>query len=211
MKFKGDNYVSPVESNDLKSSLEDWTNKLTEQVNEIKYFGSKTIQDIKEQLLVHNPIKCHPLFLLAIALVTIVMSCESKCELEEIKTIFMSGGGGPRNSHYILINDFSRECMDSAAMMNIAWGYVDTVSEGLPPNILKFFNSDKDFYEGETSQDIQKINESCLLSLTLDIPLRKVKDFIFYNDKGDIIYWGKRWQPNGDNPDSSSIINTEKE
>ena len=41
------------------------------------------------------------------------------------------------------------------------------------------------------------IKKSCLVQISFDKTSNPV-DFVFYNDKGQIIYWGNRWYPNGE-------------
>jgi len=133
------------------------------------------------------------------------VSCTSKvssqCELKEIKTLFTTEGVYDGKiigyAHYILIKNFSKDCIDSATMVDIALKYADTIKIGRPANVLKFFSTDKDFIPNETSQDMQLINKSCLVDISIDTVLKKPKSFIFYKDNGEINYWGERWKPTG--------------
>lgn len=68
---------------------------------------------------------------------------------------------------------------------------------GNPADLIMFFNSDKDFISNETSQVMEEINKSCLVVISLDFKNKKPDDFIFYNEKGERVYWGARWLPNG--------------
>jgi hypothetical protein len=133
-----------------------------------------------------------------------VIACKEKqaksCEIKEIKTLFATVGIHDRDTaygYYALIKDFRRECMDSTFMVNLALKYSDTVQQGKPVMGVMFFNSDKDFIPNETSQDMDKINKSCLVVIDFDENKGKPKGFIFYNDKGERTYWGDRWLPNG--------------
>jgi len=113
------------------------------------------------------------------------ISCESKksskCELREIKTLFtipaiyqnvITG-----YAHYILIKDFSRECLDSSTIVNIALKYMDTVKIGRPADVLMFFSSNKDFIPNEKSQVMEEINKSCLVTIGFDEKTNKPNDF----------------------------------
>jgi hypothetical protein len=125
---------------------------------------------------------------------------KNNCEIKEAKTLFTTIGIHDSNTsfaHYILINGFSKKCMDSATMVNLALKYIDTVGQGRPADVLMFFNSDKDFIPNETSQVMEDINKSCLVAVGFDLKERKPKQFLFYNDAGERIYWGSRWLPNG--------------
>lgn len=143
------------------------------------------------------------IILLSVLLFTKI-SCRTStiqnCQIKEIKTLFTTVGIHDRDTaygHYILIKDFSRKCMDSATMVNVALRYSDTVKVGNPLDVIMFFNSDKDFIPNETSQVMEEINRSCLVVIGLDEKNRKPNDFIFYNEKGERLYWGDRWLPNG--------------
>ncbi len=101
--------------------------------------------------------------------------------------------------HYILIKDFSRSCLDSALIVNAALKYKDTTGIvqynqpiAMPANILRFYNSDKDFILNKISWDNKKLNRSCLVVIIFGYFNKKTK-YIFYNNKGDIIYSGDRW------------------
>jgi hypothetical protein len=72
---------------------------------------------------------------------------------------------------------------------------MDTIKNGKPIGVIKVFNSDKDFIPNSISQDMEKINKSCLVTVNFDIKTKHFTDFLFYNDRGNIIYWGKKWVP----------------
>src|SRR6478752_641761 len=96
---------------------------------------------------------------LSLSLITI-SSCSSSnaqnCEINEIKTLFTIPGVYKGKitgySHYVLIKDFPRSCMDSITMVTMALKYSDSVKVGKPADVIMFFNSDKDFIPNETSQ-----------------------------------------------------------
>src|SRR5690242_10093179 len=74
------------------------------------------------------------MILLGLALFNPITSCNSSltknCEINEVKTLFTIAGIHDKDTsyaHYTLIKDFSRECMDSATMVNLALKYSDTV------------------------------------------------------------------------------------
>lgn len=143
------------------------------------------------------------IIVLLVLLITKI-SCSSSsvqdCKIKEIKTLFTTIGIHDKDTaygHYTLIKDFPKKCMDSATMVNLALRYIDTVKVGKPVDVVMFFNSDKDFIPNETSQVMEDINKSCLVVIGFDEKNSKPNDFIFYNDKGERIYWGERWLPNG--------------
>lgn len=126
----------------------------------------------------------------------ICISCNSNnvknCEIKEIKTLFTIPGVYEGKitgySHYVLIKNSSRTCIDSTMMVDLALKYSDTVKVGKPADIIMFFNSDKDFIPNETSQDMDEINKSCLVVIDLDVKSKQPTDFIFYNDRGKRTY-----------------------
>jgi hypothetical protein len=128
-----------------------------------------------------------------------LFSCDSICKQESIKTLFIIPHIYENKtvgySHYVLIQDFSRKCMDSTTMVNIALKYMDTVTIGRPADVLKFFNSDKDFIPNEISQVQEEINRSCLVTINFDLKTQKPEQFIFYNNDGKYEYWGSLWNP----------------
>lgn len=121
----------------------------------------------------------------------------SDCELQEIKTLFtvrgMQSGTDTGYAHYILIREFSRECMDSATIVNIGLKYIDTVSTDNPVDMLNIYNSDKDFILGEVSQNWEDVDKSCLVQIWINKQSRKPEHFVFFNDKGERINEGDRW------------------
>lgn len=134
-----------------------------------------------------------------------ITSCNShvteSCEVKAINTLYTIPGVYEGKitgySHYVLIRNFNRACMDSAKMVRLALKYSDTIKVGKPADIIMFFNSDKDFIPNEISQDMDKINKSCLVIIDLDLKNKKPTNFIFYNKRGERTYWGNRWLPNG--------------
>jgi hypothetical protein len=131
-------------------------------------------------------------------------SCHYKkgknCEIRKMETLLTTIGIQDRDTaygNYVLVKDFPRECMDSIVMVKLALNYIDSVSISKPIMNIKFYNSGKDFIPNETSQDIEKINKSCLVVIGFDEKKGIPNDFIFYNDKGEGVYWGDRWLPHG--------------
>ena len=145
------------------------------------------------------------LFNLSLLCFVIGSSCSSdsshNCEVKDLKTLFTTPGVYEGKvigyAHYVLIKYFDRSCMDSITMMNMAFKYSDTVHVGTPADVIMFFNSDKNFIPHEVSQVMEEINKNCVVVVGLDLKNRKPKDFIFYNSKGERVYWGPRWLPQG--------------
>ena len=143
-----------------------------------------------------------------IVVVTIALGCHSHkaqnsvCRLKDIKTLYsdpnMHVGVDTAYGYTVLIKDFSRECMDSSTMVNIALKYIDTVKGGKPVNGVAFYSSDKDFIPNEHSQIMEEIDKSCLFKITFNEKTCQPDNFVFYNDKGETIYWGSKWKKDGD-------------
>lgn len=55
LSFRGGTYISQVESNHIDFSIKNWIEKLEEEQNQIQYFGPKTIEAIKKQMLNDEP------------------------------------------------------------------------------------------------------------------------------------------------------------
>jgi hypothetical protein len=120
---------------------------------------------------------------------------KATCELTAIKTIFTDGSRGEGGYvHYILVEDFSRACLDSVRMVNMARTYRDTVTKDTAAHTLKFYFSDEDFIPNEESQPIEDINKSALFSIGFDDDVN-IETFIFYDDNGTIKYRGPLWKP----------------
>ncbi len=137
--------------------------------------------------------------LIIILILNIVVSCKkSDCKLSRIKTLYTDGYNKKEGyGHNVLINDYDRDCLDSLEFVNLAKKYIDTVKYDKPVTVIQFYFNDKDFIPNEKSQVLDEINKSCLVTIGFDKLNNKPNDFIFYNDNGEIIYWGERWEPNG--------------
>jgi hypothetical protein len=141
-----------------------------------------------------------PFFLIIFSISELTCGSNSHlCRFREIKTINYNGTPdstyGTLYFHSVLLTDFSRECMDSATIVKIALHYIDTVGAGKPVNIIAIFNSTKDFIPNQFSQIGQEVNKSCLVTMGINPKTKLPDEFQFYNDKGDLIYWGKKWIP----------------
>lgn len=135
----------------------------------------------------------------------IVISCKQNSTVCEIKSLKILGahekvlGFGTGLEHYILIDGFSRSCLDSTLIVSAALKYRDTIGIGkydypvaMPANVLRFYNSDKDFVDKDASSDNKKLNRSCLVTITFGY-FNKPNQFTFYNDNGEVIYSGTNW------------------
>lgn len=137
-----------------------------------------------------------------VSTLSILCSCSHKkepiCKLTHVETIETSVASNYKGVksyiHYILVKDFSKRCLDSTEMVNLALKYIDTVKELKPVDVTKFYFSNKDFVHGE-SQEMSKIEKSCLFSITFKN--NKIELFTFYNNSGDEIYNGSKWRPEG--------------
>lgn len=132
--------------------------------------------------------------------VLVLFSCGSdknSCILPEPETIFYDYNSEDNYyDHYVLLNDYNRACMDSLEMLALAQKYVKDLKKGKPSFLVRFYSSDKDFIDGEVSQPME-IDASCLLLIAFDSILQP-KRFVFYNEKGDWVYRGPLWRPNGE-------------
>ena len=61
---------------------------------------------------------------------------------------------------------------------------------GKPVNGIAFYGSDSNFILKEHSQVNEEINKRCLENIGFDRKIKNQNSFIFYNNKGDIVYWG---------------------
>jgi hypothetical protein len=119
------------------------------------------------------------------------------CELKEIRTLFtvvgIQQGVDTGYVHYVLLREFSRQCMDSTTLVNIALKYIDTVSIDKPIDMINFYNSDKNFIPGEVSQVWEKVDKNCLVHIWINKKNNKPEKFVFFNDKGERIFEGNKW------------------
>ena len=123
---------------------------------------------------------------------------EPTCKFTKIKTLYTSlasdENGLRTYTHTVLLNDFSRKCLDSTKMVDITMKYLDTVSVYKPVDVIRFYYSDKDFIPGD-SQVIQETDKSRLFSVYFE--KGAIQDFSFTDENGDFIYIGPRWVPEG--------------
>ena len=134
--------------------------------------------------------------MLAMSLLLLMFSCKPVCGLEKVRTIsimYLEGPNGISYAHDVLVKAFSKECIDSAFMVNLALRYMDTVKLGQPVGIVNFYSSDKDFIPNEVSQQIDEIDRSCLVKMWFDVKTKNPTTFLFYDDNGENIYWGDKW------------------
>lgn len=118
---------------------------------------------------------------------------QKSCTISEVQTIFFDGLNEDY-VHYVLIEDYDRKCMDSAKMVNLAKKYADTITQGKPALMIKFFNSDEAFIPNEVSQPMREIEKSGLVTISFNKEMVPTT-FIFYNDNGDWVYRGSEWKP----------------
>jgi len=118
------------------------------------------------------------------------------CELKSIRTLFITfgkrDGADTSYSHYILLKEFSKKCIDSATILAIVQKYCDTVSIGKPVRLVNLFNSTKNFIPGEVAQIGDLINRDCLVKIFLN-EAKYPETFIFYDDKGQVMQETSTW------------------
>ncbi len=136
------------------------------------------------------------LLILLLSIVCCNFSINRKtCSITQIKRLLSFSHQGPQSfgyAHSLLVDEFPRECIDSSIFVSAALKYADTVGFDRPVDIIQFYNSDKDFKEGEISQSYD-IEKSCLIIIGIDKVKKAPKYFIFYNSDGKLIYEGERW------------------
>jgi hypothetical protein len=91
----------------------------------------------------------------------------------------------------------SRECMDSLTIMNIAQKYRDTVKGKQPIETVMFYDSGYELLPGEIPS-FPNIDKNCLVKIGFNNKSNKPNDFLFYNNKGENIYWGRKWEKDGE-------------
>ena len=156
----------------------------------------------------HNIFRLLPIWVLAF------LSCGGiktppQCSFKNIQKIFSVRGTLNRGttgemssySHLVLLRDFSRECMDSTTIINIAHRYIDTVKYEKPVDALFFYSSDNNFIKGETSQMWGEVDKECLVKIYFDAEAKSVNPigFEFYNSLGQTVYEGTQWVDKGFN------------
>lgn len=140
--------------------------------------------------------------LLAFLIAIILSGCvnrnsSAKCVFYSIEEIFsvemLQPGVDTEYTHYVLMRDFDKACIDSTEIVSLVLSYVDTVSSGKPVGIVNLYNSSADFEMGEIAQDWNKVNKRCLVQIWLNKVTRKPESFIFFDDNGDQKYSGPLW------------------
>lgn len=119
----------------------------------------------------------------------------NECKIDTIETILTDSDRGTY-IHYVLLEDYHKDCLDSTSILQIAQNYIDTLSVGKPLTSINFYSSNEGFIQNSVSQKMREINKNCICGISFDlngIP----KMFAFYDDNGKLIYWGKDWQPLG--------------
>jgi hypothetical protein len=116
------------------------------------------------------------------------------CQLRSSRTLAVVPGQNGEDkfyAHYVLLEGFSRECLDSATVVALAATYRDTVSGKRPIDLVFFYSSADRFPVGVPSAP--HLDADCLVKLVYDHNTSKPNDFIFYTEAGDVSYWGNRW------------------
>lgn len=120
------------------------------------------------------------------------------CEFQKIKTLFTDYGQDGNKPgyyrHYVLIEQFSRKCLDSTEMVNITLNYADTVSFDRPVESIVFYSSDSRFIPDEKSQIWSEVDKDCLVRIGINHKNKKPEYFMFYNNHGRLVYYGKVWK-----------------
>src|SRR4051812_19354191 len=101
-------------------------------------------------------------------IVTTISSCGSSNigpKSKTLRTIVGKGPAGKAYMHDVLLDGFSKSDLDSATAVSIALRYIDTVKIDKPIDLVCFYSSDRDFNFDEVSQDMDKIDKSCLVKI----------------------------------------------
>lgn len=126
-----------------------------------------------------------------------ILGCQQqKCENDQIELIFYDHTieeTGKVYVHYLLLEDYKRDCMDSASIVDIALSYVDTCSVGQPISTLKVFNSRDNFIPNSTSQPLHEISGDCLVNISFNDTMG-ISNFSFYDQNGRAIFTGRQWR-----------------
>lgn len=125
-------------------------------------------------------------------------SCKPKvCHLVKIKTLYVgmgvNAGVDTSYAHYVLLEGFSKECLDSSSAVNIAHSYLDTTSGKRPIDLVMFYGSDADFPKVGVPYS-NNLDKECLVKMFYNEENKKIYSFIFYNNEGKRTYWGNRWK-----------------
>lgn len=123
-------------------------------------------------------------------------SCQPPtCQLHSIKTLAAEpslNNGQYSYAHYVLLDGFSRECLDSATVVTLADTYRDTVTSKRPVDMISFYSSADRFTPGGVPS-APHLDADCIVTLGYDQHASSPNDFIFYDNQGEISCWGKRW------------------
>jgi hypothetical protein len=97
-------------------------------------------------------------------------------------------------AHYVMLEGYSKGCLDSSSAVSIAYSYLDTVSGKKPIDLVMLYSSDADFPRSGIPSS-NTLDKECLVKMFYDDKSKKIESFIFYNDEGKRIYWGNKWKP----------------
>ncbi len=137
---------------------------------------------------------------LYIVIILLITSCNlsnrRECGFVSMKRLFVDKQyGNDRESfnHYVFINKFYKECLDSTTICKIAQVYADTITDYKPIGVLKFYGSLENYNsKGEKSQ-YSVFDNDCLVEIFFDINTAKIKSFGFYDSNGEnyinTLYW----------------------
>lgn len=134
--------------------------------------------------------------LLGLACLAVLKCAKPRCEFVSMRVLFtdlsVHVGVDTHYVHYILVKEFSKECLDSSTILNIVKMYIDTVKYDLPVGAVMVFNSDN-YLKDKSEVDWDYALRDCLVDIGVDKATKKAKEYTFYNCKGEIIYEGKNW------------------
>lgn len=128
-----------------------------------------------------------------------ILSCtktDNKCSVDKVKKIFSDvyiTSYDTTYVHHVLVEGIIKKCMDSLQMVNLAFNYIDTLTEEKPVSFIKFYNSDKEFYPNEGAQDWQEVDKSCLVGIYFFANSKQIQGFRFYSDEGNLISDRNTW------------------
>lgn len=131
-------------------------------------------------------------------LFVVLLACgkgQQKCKFNSIRRLYsivQSVGKESSYLHLVIVNDFSKNCIDSSMMVNLALRYLDTVKADLPVSCIRFYSTDKGFIPSETSQLWNEVDRNILVSIDFDKRMNPCW-FVFYGEDGEYLYSGEKW------------------
>jgi hypothetical protein len=127
-------------------------------------------------------------------------SCQPPtCQLRYCRTLYIApmrnGEEAESYFHYVLLEGFVKECLDSATVVAHAVTYRDTVTGKRPIAGIGFYSSADRFTPGGIPNALHQ-DADCLVKILFDTKTTNPTDFVFFDEEGNIRdrSW-TRWLP----------------